>query len=53
MNNLINSAISARILAYVANGASISDAFQYVLGAGYYDCLIEELYQELRAKAAK
>lgn len=50
--NQINATISARILAYVANGSSIKEAFEYVLGAGYYDCLIEELYQELRAKAA-
>ena len=45
-----NAAISARILAYVANGADLKDAIQYVLGPGYYECLVEELYQALRAK---
>lgn len=51
-NTKINAAISARILAYVTNGATLKEAFQYVLGPGYYDCLVEELYQELRAKVA-
>ena len=43
--------ISARLLAYIQNGATIKEAFEYVLGPGYYDCLIDELYRELRAKA--
>ena len=47
-----NAVISARLLAYMANGATIREAFEYVLGPGYYDCLVEELYTELRAKAA-
>lgn len=46
----INAAISARILAFVANGATIKEAFGYVLGPGYYDCLVEDLYNELNAK---
>lgn len=46
-----NAVISARLLAYIANGSTIREAFEYVLGPGYYDCLIEELYVELRAKA--
>ena len=48
----LNAVISARILAYVTNGASLKEAFQYVLGPGYFDCLVEELYQELRSEAA-
>lgn len=48
---MVNAEISARILAYVANGATLKEAFHYVLGPGYYDCLVEELYTELRAKA--
>lgn len=48
---MINAEISARLLAYVSNGASLKEAFGYVLGPGYYDCLIEELYTELRAKS--
>ena len=43
--------ISARILAYLANGASMEEAFNYVLGPGYYDCMVEELYNELKEKA--
>ena len=46
----MNPKISARLLAYISNGATIKEAFEYVLGPGYYDCLIEELYTELRAK---
>lgn len=52
MTQIKNAVISARILSYVANGASIKDAFQWVLGPGYYDAMIEEFYHELRAKAA-
>lgn len=44
--------ISARILAYLSNGVGLKDAFDYVLGPGYYDCLVEELYNELKEKAA-
>lgn len=46
----INEVISAKIMAYVINGSSIKDAINYVLGIGYYECLVEELYNELRAK---
>ena len=42
--------ISARLLAYISNGATIREAFEYVLGPGYYDCLVEEVYNELRKK---
>jgi hypothetical protein len=48
-----NAVISAKILAFVSNGSSLKDAINYVLGIGYYECLVEELYFELRAKAAQ
>lgn len=49
----INAAISAKILSYVTSGASLKEAFQYVLGPGYFDSLVEELYQELRVARKK
>lgn len=46
-----NAKISARLLAFIVNGGmTIEEAFNAVLGPGYYDCLVEELYTELRAK---
>lgn len=45
-----NAAISKQILCFIARGASVKDAINYVLGIGYYECLVEELYTELRAK---
>lgn len=50
MDELKKNAVSARLLAYILNGATIKEAFEFVLGPGYYDCMIEELYNELRAK---
>ena len=47
---LKNAELSAKILSFVLNGSSLKDAFKHVLGEGYYDCLVEELYSELRAK---
>ena len=47
-----NAIISSRLLAYVNNGASLQQAFQYVFGPGWYECLVDELYTELRAKAS-
>lgn len=44
--------ISARLLSYVNSGATLQQAFQYVFGPGWYECLVDELYTELRAKAA-
>lgn len=44
--------ISARILAYLSNGASMEEAFSYVLGPGYYDCLVAELYSDLKMVVA-
>lgn len=46
-----NAAISAHILAYVANGATLREAINWVLGPAHYECLVEELYEGLRAKA--
>jgi hypothetical protein len=46
-----NAAISARILAFVANGASLREAMNWVLGPAYFECLVEEVYEGLRAKA--
>ena len=49
-----NAKISGRILAFVTNGGmSLEQAFDTVLGPGYYACMIEELYVELRAKAQR
>jgi hypothetical protein len=53
MNENKNAVISGRILTYVAQGASMKQAFDWVLGPGYYEAMIDELYHELRAKAAK
>jgi hypothetical protein len=47
-----NAFISARLLAYVNSGATLQQAFQYVFGPGWYECFVEELYTELRAKAS-
>jgi hypothetical protein len=45
------SAISARILALVANGMNVVDACKTVLGADKVDAMISDLYDALRAKA--
>jgi hypothetical protein len=45
--------ISRRIMALRAQGKSVKDAIDAVLGAGAYDKLASDLYDELRAKAAK
>ena len=46
----INATISARILAYMANGGmTLQQAFDKVLGPGQYECLAIELYEELSA----
>lgn len=50
--HLKSAAISARILAFVANGATVREAFDWVLGPGYYDCLASEVYDELRVRSA-
>jgi hypothetical protein len=49
----INAVISARILAFMVNGGmSVREAFNQVLGPAQYECLVEELYHELRGEAA-
>ncbi|MHB8915870.1 MAG: hypothetical protein ACYC4K_08675 [Thiobacillus sp.] len=47
MNEIKNAAISARLLAFIQNGSTIEEAFNYVLGPGYYGCMVEELYSDL------
>ena len=52
MDALKNAAISARILAHVNAGKTLPEAYDAVMGAGAYQKLAGELYDELRAKAA-
>lgn len=40
--------ISGRLLTYINNGLSLEEAFNAVLGPGYYECLVSDLYDELR-----
>lgn len=47
-----NSIISAQILARVAEGATMREALDGVLGVGTYDRMVGELYDQLRAKAS-
>jgi hypothetical protein len=51
MNELKNAAISARLMAFISNGSTIEEAFSYVLGAGYYGALVEDIYSGLNQKA--
>ena len=51
MNATKNAEISRRILAKVAEGMSVKEAFAAVLGQDKLDLLIDSLYHELRAKA--
>lgn len=44
--------ISARILVMVAEGASVREAFDAVLGEGAYETMAGEIYDALRAKRA-
>lgn len=49
----INTKISARILAYMVNGGmTLPEAFNKVLGPAQYECMVDELYHELRGEAA-
>lgn len=43
-----NAVISARILARVAAGDTVEKAVNAVLGAGAYEKLVDELYDELK-----
>ena len=47
-----NAAISANILAMCAEGATLRDAVDAVLGAGTYDQIAGDIYESLRARAA-
>lgn len=49
----MNPKISAAILAHVASGKSLPEAFDAVLGAGAYAKLAGDVYDALRAKAGK
>lgn len=48
-----NAAISAAILMKLAEGASMKDAVDGVLGAGWFDRIVGDLYDALRAKAGE
>lgn len=48
----VNAKISAAILANVAAGMTLPQAFDAVLGEGAYAKMAGELYDALRAKAA-
>lgn len=50
MQALKNAAISAKIIANVQAGMSVSEAYDAVLGAGAYVKMAGELYDALRAK---
>lgn len=52
MQALKNAAISAKILAEMANGKTLREAFDSVLGAGAFLKLAGEVYDEINAKAA-
>lgn len=52
MEELKNAAISARILAHVANGMTPRQAYDAVFGEGAFKKLAGELYDEIRAKHA-
>ena len=51
MEALKNAAISAKILAHVAEGKTVGEAIDAVLGAGTYAAIKSDLYYSLRAKA--
>ena len=48
-SNEKNKIISARILAKVAEGMTIRQAVDFVLGAGVFEKLANEIYDTLRA----
>ena len=45
-----NAEISRRILARIANGATVAQAVDAVLGAGTFDGLAGDIYEALRNK---
>lgn len=50
MDAIKNAAISARILAHVNAGKSLPEAYDAVFGAGAYQKLAGEIYDELRSR---
>ena len=52
MQAIKNAAISAAILMKMNEGAELKEAFDAVLGAGAYEKMVGELYDELRERAA-
>lgn len=48
-----NIRISAEILKLVLEGKDVRQAFDAVIGAGTYEKLASEMYDELRAKAVE
>lgn len=46
-----NAAISARILANIANGMALSEAYDAVFGEGSYAKMVSDMYDALRAAA--
>ena len=51
MNALKNAAISAKIIANVQAGMAMHQAFDSVMGEGYYAKMAGDLYDDLNAKA--
>lgn len=49
----MNAKISAAILAQVAAGMSLPEAFDSIIGPGAFSKLAGEVYDALRAKAAQ
>jgi len=45
-----NAAVSARILAHIASGMSVREAFDAVIGAGAFEKMAGEVYDALRAE---
>lgn len=50
---LTNAKISARILAFMANGnMTLQEAIDTVCGPATYECLVTEVYHQLRGELA-
>lgn len=50
MNAELNKKISLAIMAELAAGKKMSEAWDSVMGAGSFDRVVESVYNELRAK---
>lgn len=53
MEALKNSVISAKIIELRISGLTVQEAINTVLGAGTYEKLASDLYDELKAKGSK